>query len=152
MTQKRQRTQFDIMNPLRKAVKDAGLSPIERLMLYSLYFFMDGDGVCFPSYGAIIEETGLSRQSVSNTIKKLVERGMISYEKGDTSKSNRYRLNLFKLGLIDVEKKEKERTLDLGVGFVSPSSCKYFPRHKFSCKAEYIAMRMKEEKKERESA
>ncbi|TON43433.1 helix-turn-helix domain-containing protein, partial [Vibrio parahaemolyticus] len=62
---------------------------------------MDGEGVCFPSYKALMEETGLSNKTIATTIKKLVDSGWITYEPGDKarSQSNTYHLNLERLGL-----------------------------------------------------
>ena len=157
MTHKKKRTQFDIMNPLIDAMSEAGLSSTERMLLIGLLRFMNGDGVCFPSYTALEIKTGLSRRTLPRCINSLVSKGWLRYEKGSSALSapNKYYLNLEKLGFIDKGNEKEKAVLSAVVddfGFVSPSSCKYFPKHKFSCKAEYIAMRMKEEKKERESA
>ncbi|MDF4701937.1 helix-turn-helix domain-containing protein, partial [Vibrio parahaemolyticus] len=106
MTHKLKRSQFDIMHPLFDAMKRENLPSTQRLLLLGLFRFVDGDGVCFPSYSALMDETGLSRQSIANTIKKLSESGWLTYEPGDKSKSlaNTYYLNLERLGLTTQSK------------------------------------------------
>ena len=102
MTQKKRRTQFDIMRPLFECIRsNPELTSTQRLLLIALYDRMDGNGVCFPSYTDIAQFTGLSRQSISNNIKALVSSGWITYQQGNKarSQSNTYQLNLEKLGL-----------------------------------------------------
>lgn len=101
MAQQKTRSQFDIMHPLFEAMKKERLPTTQRMLLLGLFRFVDGDGVCYPSYKALMDETGLSRQSISTTIKKLAEAGWLSYESGDKSRNlaNTYHLNLERLGL-----------------------------------------------------
>jgi DNA-binding transcriptional MocR family regulator len=61
---------------------------------------MDGNGICYPSYRALMDETGLSRQAIASNLKKLVADDWLEYETGDKalSQANTYFLNLEKLG------------------------------------------------------
>lgn len=127
MTHKIKRSQFDIMHPLFDAMKREKLPSTQRFLLLGLFRFVDGNGVCFPSYSALMDETGLSRQSIANTIKKLAESGWISYEQGDKSKSlaNKYYLNLERLGL-----KTESKVVPIE-GFTAPDGSKW------ACAADY---------------
>ncbi|ECX6397710.1 MULTISPECIES: helix-turn-helix domain-containing protein [Vibrio harveyi group] len=95
-----QRTQFDLMHPLFQTMKEHKLPTTQRMLLLGLFRFMDGHGVCYPSYRALMDETGLSRQAIATNLKKLVAAGWLEYETGDKSLSqaNTYYLNLEKLG------------------------------------------------------
>ncbi|MDF4294878.1 helix-turn-helix domain-containing protein, partial [Vibrio parahaemolyticus] len=106
MAKKTQRSQYDLMHPLFEAMKKESLPSTQRLLLLGLYRFVDGEGVCFPSYKALMEETGLSNKTIATTIKKLVDSGWITYEPGDKarSQSNTYHLNLERLGLTTQSK------------------------------------------------
>lgn len=128
--QSRKRTQYDLMHPLFKAMESMSsseLSSHQRMLLIGLFRFMDGDGVCYPSYTAIRETTGLTRNAIASNIKKLVDMGWITYEPGDKSKSqsNTYYLNLERLGLA-VE--PKIVPID---GFIAPDGSKW------ACAADY---------------
>lgn len=123
------RTQFEIMHPLFTAMRENKLPGNQRLVLLGLFRFVDGDGTCFPSYNALIDETGLSRPTISSTIKKLVSAGWISYDKGDKSKglSNTYYLNLERLG-FEVQTESKIVPID---GYIAPDGSKW------ACVADY---------------
>ena len=98
------RTQFDLMRPIFDAfrkIETKELSSTQRMLLIGLYSFMDGDGYCYPSYKAIGEITGLSKNAISTNLKKLVDAGWITYKQGGVDSSNQYQLNLEKIGLID---------------------------------------------------
>lgn len=100
------RTQYDLMHPLFKAMESmssSDLSSHQRILLLGLFRFMDGNGVCYPSYNSIHKTTGLTRNTIAANIKKLVTLGWLTYVPGDKSKSqaNTYYLNLERLGLLD---------------------------------------------------
>lgn len=84
------------------------LSSTQRILLLGLYRFMDGNGYCYPSYKAIAEITGLSKNAISVNLKKLVEDGWLTYKQGGVDSSNQYQLNLEKIGLIEPEKSKAE--------------------------------------------
>ena len=101
---KKNRSHFDLMQPLRQTMKQEQLGPTKRLVLIGLYFCMDSDGQCYPSYEGIAAETGLSVRAIKDNIKKLVQEGWISYEQGHYGRSNQYSLNLVKLGIVEPPK------------------------------------------------
>ncbi len=115
------------MHPLFDAMKRENLPSTQRLLLLGLFRFVDGNGVCYPSYKALMDETGLSRQSIANTIKKLADSGWLTYTPGDKSKnlSNTYQLNLTRLGL------EVESKIVPIEGYIAPDGSKW------SCAADY---------------
>lgn len=125
------RTQYDLMHPLFKAMKDNKLPGNQRLVLLGLFRFVDGNGVCYPSYNTLIEETGLSRPTISSTIKKLVSSGWITYEQGDKSKnlSNTYHLDLERLG-FEVQVKTESKVVPIE-GFIAPDGSRW------SCPSDY---------------
>ncbi len=112
-----------MMHPLFDAMKREGLPSTQRLMLLGLFRFVDGDGMCYPSYKALMDETGLSKQSISNNIKKLVSGGWLTYEQGDKTKSlsNTYHLNLERLG-FEVQTESKIVPID---GYIAPDGSKW---------------------------
>lgn len=105
MTEKNKRTQYDLMNPLFDAMKKHKLPSTQRLFILGLYRYMDGNGKAYPSYQDLMDETGLSRQSIINMIRTLTEAGWITYKQGSKSKqmNNTYWLNLEKLGIQKAE-------------------------------------------------
>ena len=123
MTQERKRSQFDMMHPLFDAMKREKLPSTQRLMLLGLFRFVDGDGMCYPSYKALMDETGLSNKTISTTIKKLVSGGWLTYDQGDKAKSlsNTYHLNLERLG-FEVQTESKIVPID---GYVAPDGSKW---------------------------
>lgn len=82
------------------AIKWAFIQPIptiEKMVLLSLANHADDVCECFPSMKTIAEETSMCRRSVLRAIPKLVERGLISFEKRVTAygkSSHIYTLNL----------------------------------------------------------
>ncbi len=82
-------------------MRKAKLKPNQRLVLLGLFRFMNGDGFCYLSYNALIDETGLTRPTIAKTIKELAELDWLSFESGNSIKSNYYQLDLKKLGLKD---------------------------------------------------
>lgn len=121
------RSQYDLMHPLFDAMKRENLPSTQRLLLLGLFRFVDGNGVCFPSYKALMDETGLSNKTISTTIKKLSDTGWLAYEPGDKSKSlaNKYYLNLERLGF-----KIESKVVPID-GFVAPDGTKW------NCASEY---------------
>ncbi|WP_139045458.1 helix-turn-helix domain-containing protein, partial [Vibrio parahaemolyticus] len=70
-------------------------------LLLTLFKFVDGNGVCYPSYNTLQPYTKMSRHTLCKHIKSLNDSGWIAYETGDKSKgqSNTYELNLERMGL-----------------------------------------------------
>ncbi|MEY0016959.1 helix-turn-helix domain-containing protein [Providencia rettgeri] len=130
---KKKRTQFDLMKPIYDAfqkISSKELSSTQRMLLLGLYRFMDGNGYCYPSYKAISEITGLSKNAISVNLKKLVEAGWLTYKQGGVDSSNHYQLNLTKLGLIEDKKQETSESLE--------AECKQI-NGRFMTKSEAIA-------------
>lgn len=101
MTQKTKWSQFDLMHPLFEAMDNSKLSATQRMLLLGLYRFMDGSGVCYPSYKKLMTATGMSDRTITRNLKDLVDGGWLTYEQGEgkTHTANTYHLNLDKLGL-----------------------------------------------------
>jgi len=59
----------------------------------------------YPSIKNIAETTGFSDKTVNTCIKSLKDKGLISYKKGNTGYSNRYKLNFDKIDPKFVKKK-----------------------------------------------
>lgn len=95
------RSQFDIMHPLYDAIADSDLTAPQAHLLLTLFKFVDGNGICYPSYNTLQRYTKMSRHTLCKHIKSLADAGWISYETGDKSKSqsNTYALNLSRMGL-----------------------------------------------------
>jgi DNA-binding MarR family transcriptional regulator len=127
----RKRSQYDLMHPLFDAMRSHKLKPNQRLVMLGLFRFMNGDGSCFPSYGALIEETGLTRPTIAKTLKDLKNLDLISFKSGDSTKSNRYQLNLEKIGLSTnknynegIKNKEvKEKLKQVNGRFMNKAQC-----------------------------
>jgi DNA-binding MarR family transcriptional regulator len=115
------------MHPLYDAIAESDLTAPQAHLLLTLFKFVDGSGVCFPSYNTLQKYTKMSRHTLCKHIKSLSDLGWITYEPGDKSKSqsNTYYLNLERLGLI-VE--SKIVPID---GFIAPDGSKW------SCAADY---------------
>lgn len=120
-----------MMHPLFDAMKRENLPSTQRLMLLGLFRFVDGDGVCYPSYKALMDETGLSNKTISTTIKKLVSGGWLTYDQGDKAKSlsNTYHLNLERLG-FEVQVKTESKVVPID-GFTAPDGSRW------SCASDY---------------
>ncbi len=71
------------------------LEPSEKLLLLYLLDRSDQNGVCWPSLQTISRHTGLSRWGVQKVLKRLRDRGYLSWEQ--EGYSNTYRLNLDRL-------------------------------------------------------
>ena len=101
MAHKKKRSQFDIMHPLYDAIAESNLTAPQAHLLLTLFKFVDGNGVCYPSYNTLQRYTKMSRHTLCKHIKSLNDSGWISYETGDKSKgqSNTYELNLERMGL-----------------------------------------------------
>ena len=100
MAHKKTRSQFDIMHPLYDAIAESDLTAPQAHLLLTLFKFVDGDGVCFPSYNTLQKYTKMSRHTLCKHIKSLSDAGWISYQQGDRSQgqSNTYELNLERIG------------------------------------------------------
>ena len=97
-----------MMHPLFDSIADSDLSAPQAHLLLTLFKFMDGRGVCYPSYNTLQRYTKMSRHTLCKHIKSLQLDGWITYEPGDKSKSmaNTYYLNLERLGFhVQVEPK-----------------------------------------------
>lgn len=88
------------MHPLYDAIAESDLTAPQAHLLLTLFKFVDGNGVCFPSYNTLQKYTKMSRHTLCKHIKSLSNLGWITYVPGDKSKgqSNTYELNLERLG------------------------------------------------------
>lgn len=88
------------MHPLYDAIAESDLTAPQAHLLLTLFKFVDGNGVCFPSYNTLQKYTKMSRHTLCKHIKSLSDLGWISYQPGDKAKgqSNTYELNLGRLG------------------------------------------------------
>lgn len=129
MAHKKKRSQFDIMHPLYDAIADSNLTAPQAHLLLTLFKFVDGNGVCYPSYNTLQRYTKMSRHTLCKHIKSLNDSGWISYETGDKSKgqSNTYELNLQRMGLMS----ETNVVPMQSSNFVAPDGSEW------SCAAEY---------------
>ena len=59
------------------SMKQRGLKPSERAVLHSLAYHANDKGECWPSYGLIGDESGVSRRSAITIIQRLVEKSYI---------------------------------------------------------------------------
>lgn len=101
MSQKNKRSQYDLMHPLFDAIADSDLSAPQAHLLLTLFKFVDGNGVCYPSYNTLQRYTKMSRNTLCKHIQSLASSGWLSYDQGDKAKNlaNTYYLNLQKMGL-----------------------------------------------------
>lgn len=98
--------------------KVRGLMPSEKLVLIILTDYADANELtCFPSHNAIVDASGLSRNTVLTATKSLKEKGYIETinrrDKRGIKTSNLYRINAPPEWMKDKEKKkekEKERS------------------------------------------
>lgn len=81
---------------LFKLARKAKLPPAEKAVLTALCDRMnDKTGLCYPSYQTVSEDTGYERTTVSRTIKKLRNRGFISWK--TVRRSGRFGYNLYQI-------------------------------------------------------
>lgn len=135
MTQQFKRSQFDIMHPLYDAIADSDLTAPQAHLLLTLFKFIDGDGVCYPSYNTLQRYTKMSRHTLCKHIKSLSNTGWIDYERGDISrsKSNVYHINLSRIGLTS---HSKIVPINSGTsGYIAPDGSQW------DCAASYFSSR-----------
>ena len=94
-----ERSQFAIMSPLYEALKDSKLTTVQRHIILVLFYFIDGNGYCYPSLETISEYTGYSVKTIVAHNKILVKEKWIKYKRGNRYETNQYQLNLKKLRL-----------------------------------------------------
>lgn len=106
MAHDRKRSQYDIMHPLYDSIAESDLTAPQAHLLLTLFKFMDGEGVCYPSYNTLQRYTKMSRHTLCKHIKSLSDLGWMEYKQGDKSQgqSNTYKLNLSRLGLVSEKK------------------------------------------------
>jgi DNA-binding MarR family transcriptional regulator len=117
MTQQKKRSQFDIMHPLFESIAESDLSAPQAHLLLTLFKFINGDGVCFPTYNTLQRYTKMSRHTLCKHIKTLQISGWIKYEQGSKVKhqSNTYQLNLERLGITN----EKTNVIPISSKFIA---------------------------------
>lgn len=122
MAQNKKRSQFDIMHPLYDSIAESDLTAPQAHLLLTLFKFVDGDGVCYPSYNVLQKYTKMSRHTLCKHVKSLSALGWISYTVGDKARghSNTYSLNLERLG-FSVESK----IVPISSGFVAPDGSQW---------------------------
>lgn len=77
-------------------VMELGLTAYE-LAVYCLLCRMSNDsGYCWPSLNTISDKLKMGRSTIKRSVSVLIEKGLISYEKGNENKSNVY--NILHLG------------------------------------------------------
>ena len=133
MSQKSKRSQYDLMHPLFEAIAESDLSAPQAHLLLTLFKFVDGDGVCYPSYNTLQLYTKMSRNTLCKHIQSLANSHWLAYEPGDKSKSlaNTYYLNLERLGF-----KTESKVVPIE-GFTAPDGSKW------DCASEYWAHKNK---------
>ncbi|EGQ9211996.1 helix-turn-helix domain-containing protein [Vibrio parahaemolyticus] len=134
MAHKKSRSQFDIMHPLYDAIAESDLTAPQAHLLLTLFKFVDGNGVCFPSYNTLQKYTKMSRHTLCKHIKSLSDLGWISYQPGDKAKgqSNTYELNLERLGFTT-----QTNVVPIESGFIASDGSKW------DCAADYWKHRQK---------
>lgn len=132
MAHNKTRTQYDIMHPLFNSLAESDLSSSERLLMIALFRYVDGSGSCYPSYKELIKSTALSDRTISSNIKKLVDKGWITYEQGNKAdqQANTYHLNLKRLGV----EQEAPKVVPFN-GYIAADGSRW------SCASEYFASR-----------
>lgn len=74
------------------------VTPTEKFLLITLARYVNSEMECFPSQRLLCEQTGLARSTVSLSIKKLVDQGVLSKEsqvrKNGSNTSVKYRINV----------------------------------------------------------
>lgn len=122
MAHKKSRSQFDIMHPLYDSIAESDLTAPQAHLLLTLFKFVDGNGVCFPSYNTLQKYTKMSRHTLCKHIKSLSDLGWISYEPGDKAKgqSNTYELNLERLGFTT-----QTNVVPIESGFIASDGSKW---------------------------
>lgn len=122
MAHKKSRSQFDIMHPLYDAIADSDLTAPQAHLLLTLFKFVDGNGVCFPSYNTLQKYTKMSRHTLCKHIKSLSDLGWINYQTGDKSRgqSNTYELNLERIGFTT-----KANVVPIEYGYLAPDGSKW---------------------------
>ncbi len=112
-----------MMHPLFDSIADSDLSAPQAHLLLTLFKFMDGSGVCYPSYNTLQRYTKMSRHTLCKHIKSLQVDGWITYEQGNKSKSmsNTYYLNLSRLG-FEVQTNSKIVPID---GYIASDGSKW---------------------------
>lgn len=63
-----------------QAVFDKRLTPTDKLVLSALGTYANGEGWCYPNQTTLAERLGVTRQTISGAIKKLVEAGYVETE------------------------------------------------------------------------
>lgn len=85
-----------LFNTAKEFKEHRGTHPfghVEKAVLLALADHANSDGVCWPGYTLLCEETFLSRASVSKAINNLCEIGFITIDKSQRS-STTYQLNI----------------------------------------------------------
>lgn len=81
---------------LQRALRDSGLTLTQRALCFALGSRADADGVCWPSYGTLAQDSALSRAMVTRLLPELRALGLLTWSSTRTKHggagSNRYRL------------------------------------------------------------
>lgn len=75
-----------------RLVRDSGLGRNEKAVLFALALRADEAGECFPGFGTLAKDTGLSWSTIKRTIPTLPATGFIAVAGGPNGTPNRYRL------------------------------------------------------------
>lgn len=95
-------TQFDMYNPLMKAMRVAKLSSAQRILLLGIHHhYQDRCSLepVFVSFAELSETTGLSKEAIRQNRKKLLELGWLTFVQGNKAQkiANQYQLNFQKI-------------------------------------------------------
>ena len=72
---------------------DWDLSSSEKLLAMALLrFYNHKTGLCFPGIRTLAECTGMTKKTILKTVEQLIEKGLITVEKGSRIKPNYYKL------------------------------------------------------------
>jgi DNA-binding MarR family transcriptional regulator len=78
---------------ITELIFDWDLSSSEKLLAIALLrFYNKRTGLCFPGIRTLAECTSMTKKTVLTTINKLIEKGLITVEKGSRIKPNYYNL------------------------------------------------------------
>lgn len=81
---------FDVDN----AIRESGLPPHQRLVLYAMATYVGPDGLCWPSVERLVHDTGFKRRMVQKALSALRSSGQIMAIHDPSHKATTYRLSV----------------------------------------------------------
>lgn len=68
-----------------------GVSPTAKSVLIHLACYTDETGTAYPTYDQLADLSGYSKRTVINAVKRSVEAGLITFQRGRSGRANTYR-------------------------------------------------------------